>query len=211
MASCWWKCAGNDHVVEYLCGRSASNSRAALRLALLGFYDEALALTRGVGELANLFMLFAQDSASLDDWKRCSRRDRLQKYSPYHVRLALERHGVNPPISQERYALLSERAAHATPETAPQAHNPLGIPTAGASLQEAGLLVALNEIAVAVSLATSFGALLLDLDKEVKREILDAAKSLADSIGGATITEIDDYYAEVLRDIQDRAAGQKVH
>ena len=26
MASCWWKCARNDHVVEYLCGRSAQEA-----------------------------------------------------------------------------------------------------------------------------------------------------------------------------------------
>lgn len=45
--------------------------------------------------------------------------------------------------------MLCERAAYATPTTAPQAHNPLGIPAAGARLQEAGLLVTVNELAVA--------------------------------------------------------------
>ena len=40
MASCWWVCRGGDHLIEYLCGRVASNARAALRLLRFGFYDE---------------------------------------------------------------------------------------------------------------------------------------------------------------------------
>jgi hypothetical protein len=104
---------------------------------------------------------------------------------------------------------LVERAVHVHPGTKPQAHNVLGIPLAGAALQDEGLLVCLNEVAVGVSLSTVFGALLLDFEKDRKKRIIDSAVGLAEAIGRATITEIDDYYREVLADPSSRdRAGQ---
>src|SRR5262245_48629772 len=77
MASCWWACQGGDHIVEYLCGRVASTGRAALRLMRLGFYDESLVLSRGIGEIANLFLLFKEEPRALEEWKVSSRGERL--------------------------------------------------------------------------------------------------------------------------------------
>ena len=77
MASCWWICRKGDHLIEYLCGRAASTGRAALRLMRLGFYDESLALSRGLGEIANLFALFQEDGRAFSEWKGASRGDRL--------------------------------------------------------------------------------------------------------------------------------------
>lgn len=210
MASCWWACRAGDHLVEYLCGRVASTGRAALRLMRLGFYDETLVLCRGIGEVANLLDLFQQDRHAFEKWKSSSRRDRLKEFGPVGVRLRLEALQASPPISQQRYTLLSERAAHVHPGTKPQAHNILGLPMAGATLQAEGLLVCLNELAVALSLATAFGALLLDLDKELENRIIASARSLAEEIGGATITEIDDYYRDVLDNPADRQQLERI-
>jgi len=197
MASCWWRCREGDHVVEYLCGRVASTGRAALRLMRFGFYDESLVLARGIGEVANLLHLFQLDRSDLEQWKASSRQDRLRRFSPAQVRLRLEALQSSPPISQERY-------------TKPQAHNILGVPVAGAIFQNEGLLVSLNELAVALSLATAFGALLLDLEKSIKRQIVHAAKCLAEAIGGATIAEISDYHQHVLNDRVARRALERV-
>jgi hypothetical protein len=139
-------------------------------------------------------------SVAFDEWKGASRRERLQKFGPARVRLLLQNLGTQVPISQERYTLLNERAVHVNPGTKPQAHNILGIPVAGATLQDEWLLVCLNELAVSLSLATAFGALGLDLDKEVKTRVITSARCLAEQIGRATITEIDDYYREVRED-----------
>ena len=200
MASCWWACRGGDHVVEYLCGRTASTGRAALRLMRFGFYDESLLLSRSIGEIANLLCLFNEEPSSFEKWKQSSRGERMKEFSPVKVRLGLEAVPGTPPISQERYTLLSERAAHVHPETKPQSHNILGIPVPGAIFQDEGLLVCLNELAVTLSLSTLFGALLLDLDKELRKRIIGCAKTLAEQIGGATITEIGDYHQQVLED-----------
>ena len=209
MASCWWACQGGDHVIEYLCGRVASTGRAALRLMRFGFYDESLVLSRSIGEIANLFLLFQEDRHAFGEWKVASRGDRLREFSPVKVRLRLEELGTAPPISQERYTLLSERASHAHPATKPQAHNLLHLPMAGATFQEEGLLVCLNELAVALSLATAFGCLNLDVEKDFKHRIFASAEHLAQQIGGAAITEIDEYHRHVLANPAAREAIER--
>ena len=201
MASCWWVCRKGDHRVEYLCGRVASHARAVLRLLRFGFYDESLVLCRGMGETANLLQLFVFDTASFEIWKVSSRQRIRQEFSAVKVRLRLESLSIPPAaVDKERYRVLSERAAHVHPETTPQSHNILGIPSAGAQLQNEGLLVCLNELAIPLSLTTTFGALILDLEKSIKEQVFSASKNLAEQIGGANITEIENYHREVLKD-----------
>ena len=210
MASCWWECRGGDHVIEYICGRVTSNARAALRLLRFGFYDESLLLSRSLGETANLLQLFFQEAGILQDWKASSKKERMGNFSPVKVRLRLEELQTTPVIDQERYSLLCERAAHVQPETRPQAHNILGLPMVGASFQEEGALMCLNEIALPLATAVFFGAAVLDLDEKIKSEIFAATKSLVEKVGGATITTIDDYHRSVLGNPQARNAINKV-
>jgi hypothetical protein len=197
LASCWWACHGGDHLVEYLCGRTASNGRAVLRLMRLGFYDEALLLCRSIGEIANLMTLFVSDRKSFDAWKLASRKERLREWAPGHVRGKLKDAYGEPPISDERYRLLSELAAHVHPQTTPQAYNIMHVPSAGAAFQPVGLLICLNELAVGLSLCMTFGAMLIDLKQPIRSRIMAAGKHLAEQIGDATITEIDGYYKEI--------------
>ena len=188
-----------------LCGRVASNARAVLRLLRFGFYDESLVLCRGMGETANLLQLFVFDTASFEIWKVSSRQKILQEFSAVKVRLRLESLSIPPAaVDKERYRVLSERAAHVHPETTPQSHNILGIPSAGAQLQNEGLLVCLNEFAIPLSLTTTFGALILDLEKSIKEQVFSASKNLAEQIGGANITEIENYHREVLKEGMSR-------
>ena len=186
IASCWWICRKGDHLIEYLCGRATSNARAAVRLLRFGFYDESLLLSRAIGETANLLQLFHQDANALELWKESSRRDRMREFKPAKVRQRLENLQTSPVINEERYRLLSERAAHVHPETKPQSHNILGIPAPGANLQEAGLLVCLNELAGPLSMTAFFGVLLLDLEKDIKKRVISVA-----------ITTIDDYHRQI--------------
>jgi hypothetical protein len=130
LASCWWKCKGGDHTVEYLAGRVVSSARASLRLAFDGFYDESLSLTRSIGEIANLFSLFVSDPHSLAAWKCASKQERIRTFGPAAIRRRLEELGAPLPISDRRYSTLCEVAAHVTPATLPQGNNPLLMPTA---------------------------------------------------------------------------------
>ena len=198
MASCWWVCREGDHRIEYLCGRAASSARAVLRLIRLGFYDEALVLSRGLGEIANLMQLFCCDADALDEWKNSSPTEIRRDFSPVKVRLRIETVSASPAITEDRYRLLSERAAHVHPGTTPQSHNILGIPVAGAQLQVEGILVCLNELALPLCIIATFGAKLLALEKETANYIFSSARILAEQLGGATITEIDEYHQQTL-------------
>ena len=185
--------------MEYLCGRSTSSARAALRLIRLGFYDEALGLCRSLGEVANLLHLFSIDRTTFGTWKALSRSERLREFSPLKIRTLLEERGSGPHIDQERYRLLSKRAAHVNPSTRPQAHNILGIPSAGSVVQEEGLLVSINELALPMALVALFGTQLLELERDVQMEIFSAARSLVEFIGRATICDIAAYHDSIIQ------------
>ncbi len=199
MASCWWVCRGGDHRVEYLCGRALNDARAAVRLLRFGLYDESLALSRAIGETANLMQLFTMDRSALDEWRDATDQKVRRDFSPYRVRRRLEGLSQSPAITQERYALLSSRATHVGPHTVPQSHNVLGIPFSHSRVQAEGILVCLNELATPLCVVAALGAILLDLDKDTRLRILNCARTLAVHIGGATITEIDAFH-QTLRD-----------
>lgn len=206
MASCWWECRGGDHVIEYICGRVTSNARAALRLLRFGFYDESLLLCRSLGETSNLLQLFFEEAATLQAWKESSKKERMENFRPVKVRCRLEELQTSPVIDQERYSLLCEQAAHVQPDILPQAHNILGLPLVGATFQEEGAIVCLNEIALPLATAVLFGAAIMDLDVKIKSDIFSATESLVEQLGGATITRIDDYRRGVLEDPSARNA-----
>ena len=198
MASCWWMCHQGKHRIEYLCGRSASNARVVLRLLRFGFYDEALVLCRGLGEVANLMQLFVYDRKAFDEWENLSPQQIRREFTPVKVRLRLESLSMSPAIDEECYRLLSERAAHVHPGTRPQSYNILGVPFVGARIQDEGILVCLNELAVPLSLITAFGANVLKLDQATTKRIISCSRTLAEQIGGVTLSEIEDCYRQAL-------------
>jgi hypothetical protein len=81
-----------------LTAKVVASSLAALRLALSGYYDEALALTRGVGEIANLLFLFAAKPAELERWRHADEALRKKEFGPVKVRITLETLGLTPPF-----------------------------------------------------------------------------------------------------------------
>lgn len=186
-ASCYWECRGGDHVVERVAGRAYSSAKASLRLLRLGFYDESLALTRNVGEIANLLFLFSNDEATLDDWKASSESKRHSKYRPVAVRIKIEALGLPIPVDQDRYKILSGIATHVTPETAPQAHDDRLKPTLGGYFQEVGLMVSLNELAAATAVAAVCAADLIGVSEERRKRIASESVALLRSIGGVNI------------------------
>ena len=188
-ACCRWGCSNGDHLVEYLLGRAASNGHAAYRLFAHGFYDESLALTRSIGELANLLLLFGQDSSALVDWRGATRRERLGKFSPAKVRERLEGMNFRIGIDRDRYAALCEIGVHATPETKPNLHSPDRRPRLGAYFQVPGAMVAMNELALAVGLAMAGGCRLVT-DPAVSEKLNDGSVHLIRCIGGITILNL---------------------
>ncbi len=192
LASCWWGCKREDHCVEYLLGRCASMTAASVLLLRHGYYDESLALSRSIGETGNLLMLFAIESGRLERWQSCDRRARLSEFSPAKVREALEQWLGDAPIATDRYRALSEIATHVTPDTKPQVHNRSGLAVLGGHFQQAGVILALNELAIPICFILGAAGKLLSLvQSDIGREIYRASKDLLNSIGTVQITELD--------------------
>src|SRR5438094_6110404 len=103
LASCAEQCRGGDHLIENLVRRFCNYVLAAHRLTLIAYYDEALALIRAAGELANLFRLFALAPDRLASWKAATREVRLDEFKPSHVRSAIVELGGVPVVSREVY------------------------------------------------------------------------------------------------------------
>src|SRR5947209_20513903 len=111
-ATCTDGCHGGDHLLERVSTKVIGHAAAAVLLAFSGHYDEALALERAVGELANLLSLFCHDPAAFEDWKQTDERKRRNGYAPVAVRKRLEMLGGITWMDQDTYSSLSERTVH---------------------------------------------------------------------------------------------------
>ena len=89
-ATCYRKCHAQGHVLEALAGRAYNLTAAAYTLITLGYYDEALNLTRSISEIANLISLSVVDKQALRDWLNADKNTRLKKFSPAKVRERLK-------------------------------------------------------------------------------------------------------------------------
>jgi hypothetical protein len=123
-ATCYRKCHGSGHVLEALCGRVYNLGCAAHLLILSGLYDEALNLTRSIGEVGNLIGLSVVDKDAIREWLSCDDRTRRRRFSPAEVRKALARDGNAFMIADDDwYSRLCEKYTHVNPQTKPNVHN----------------------------------------------------------------------------------------
>jgi hypothetical protein len=136
-ATCHRKCHGGGHVLESLCGRAYNLGCAAYNLVNLGFYDEALNLTRGIGELTNFIMLGATDGTVIQEWLNADHKVRKNKFGPAAVRRALEARAITPCATKDWYGALSESYTHITPQTQPNFHG--GAAFVGGKIEKEGM------------------------------------------------------------------------
>jgi hypothetical protein len=198
-ASCFWGCHGGNHVAEQLACRVCSCARAALRLLLFGLYDESLSITRSIGETANLMLLLTLDQAALAHWGASTPRQRQERFGPDIVRLRLEALNLPVFITEACHAESCEAATHAAPHLKAQADNTPGAPVVGAQFQEAGVVVALTELATALAWASIPLPKLLRCDDRRGAEINDAAAALAAAAGSADIVAVKELHAAMWR------------
>jgi hypothetical protein len=208
-ASCSWGCRGGDHLIEYLAGRVCAYSRSAIRLLLFGFYDESLSLTRSIGEIGNLLLLFNQEPSALPQWRVSDKDLRMTDFGPKKVRKRLKNIGRDKSVDlkplivdDDRYVALSEIATHPTPQIKPQAHNAQGKPSVGARFQEAGLVVSLNELARAVACAVLPIPKLLGYDDQRRGAIRERAIILLSTVGGLSVENQQEMFAEIRRQLE---------
>lgn len=151
-ATCHRKCHGGPHILESLCGRMYNLAVGAYLLAQRGLYDEALNLTRSIGEASNLIALSVIDKGALQEWLSSDKKTRLSKFSPSKIRKVLERQ--EPALvlaSEDWYAKFCESYTHVTPQTKPNMHNSRGQAYVGGVYQAEGLDIALGELATVLA------------------------------------------------------------
>jgi hypothetical protein len=185
-ACCTHGCAGGDHFGQRLAGRVFSRALGSYRLPCAGYYDESLALSRNLGEIANLLWLFRFCPEEQERWRSADKRTRLREFSPVKVRLFIEATGQPVPVDKTRYAGLCDIAVHVGPETSPQVYNSIGLPTVGAVFQEGGCLVSLNELAVATGVCVAGLIPLLTLE-ERRQRLRESSVALLRSVGGVDL------------------------
>ena len=146
-ATCHRKCHGGNHVLESLCGRTYNLAAAALELTFSGYYDEALNLTRSIGEISNLVSLSVVDKDALKDWLTLDTKARIRKFSPAAVRGMLEAKPDGKELmyaDKDWYSHFCESYTHATPETRPNAHGSTA--QVGGLYKDRGMGIALCEL-----------------------------------------------------------------
>jgi hypothetical protein len=193
IGTCVYSCPGKkeDHTLWYLAVRASSLGRAALRLMKLGFYDEALIIVRSLGEITNLFSMFFLMPETIEEWKKSDRKYRLNELTPGKIRKRIEAFGKTPAIGFERYVALCEVGTHPVPDLRPQKFNHAGKSlTGGFALQEAGVLVVLNEMAYALPLLVVLAAAVCKVPKEAVSKIKEVSLKCLKAGGGIDLQNV---------------------
>ena len=122
-ATCHRQCHGGAHLLERLCGRAYNLACGAYNLSVIGLYDEALNLIRGMGEITNLIILSTIDGNAIQQWIHADRKTRLNKFSPKRVREMVTKKGMELCATDEWYQEMCEAYTHITPDTRPNIHS----------------------------------------------------------------------------------------
>jgi hypothetical protein len=201
IGSCAFSCPGKSedaHAVWYLVARTSSFGRAALRLTKMGFYDEALIIVRSMGEICNLLSLFSLAPETIDEWKTSDRTHRLVNFSPSKIRNRIAALGKTSAITATRYAALCEVSTHPVPNLRPQRFNHAGRSmTGGIYLQEAGILVVLNEMAIALALLVILAAKICKVPTEPFNQIKETCVKCLESAGGVDLESLDQVWKQM--------------
>jgi hypothetical protein len=163
----------------------------------MGFYDEALVLTRSVGEIANLLSLFAERPDDFARWKTLDERARRREFAPVHVRTKLEEINTPMRIKSEAYAELSIRGVHVNPGTSPQTYDAIEMPKGAGYYQEAGLFICQNELAQALTFVMYASAQLSQLEKPLRLRMLNAGRDLIENTGRLGIDNIQEMWSDL--------------
>jgi hypothetical protein len=183
-ATCFGRCRGGDHRAEFMAGRVVSSCQACLLLMSSGYYDEALSIIRGLGEIANLMAMFVKDSFQFERWKTIDEKTRRRDFAAVRVRLWLEQNSAPLVVDEKRYGILSAYSIHASPNALPQAHNQHGNGMICPVYQEAGFLLCLNELGRSMAFIGVFSARLLGVPEEIRDAAVTISRILVENIGG---------------------------
>lgn len=192
LAVCGYGCHGGDHKIEYITGRTYNLAISSLKLLRLGHYDESLSLIRSISEIVNLLCLFRIDPTAYSEWRKCSQKDRIQKFGPGKVRARIAKIGPDPPISHEYYSKLCETGVHVTPDTIPSGYNEHKLALVGGIVIEYAPTAILNDLTNNVFWTILMASSNL-LTKSEFMDFTDKLKPYTGKTGNLTIETLDEY------------------
>lgn len=209
VGSCLIGCAGGGHEIERMICNICSHARGGIRLALLGFYDEALVLARSVGEYANLLTLFSRVPGEYDKWLRSTEK-RFKEFKAIDVRMRLEKAGFSCPVPEARYKALSGKGVH--PGGIPQEHSVPGQGCTGGFFQTEGLMVCMNEVGRSLAIAFACAIKMLDhLSVSEKEAMREYAVRLLENVGSVDIVGQQEVRLEIKKqDQKEEGEGEVV-
>jgi hypothetical protein len=165
VATCHRKCFGGAHVLESLSGRIYNLAVSAYQLAISGFYDESLNLTRSIGEIANLISLSVVDKTGLSEWLYSDTKTRITKFGPGKIRAMLKKHDSAVLIANDDwYAEFCEKYTHVTPQTRPNLHAATGQAHVGGEHDTEEIQRVLGELSTIVGSVAMIACKYADLD-----------------------------------------------
>ncbi|MEO1018068.1 MAG: hypothetical protein AAFY56_10285 [Pseudomonadota bacterium] len=102
-------------VVQVLAMRLFNGFAASLKLVVSGYGQIGAQIVRDLLETSFLLDFFSGDRAAISEWRGADRKQRIKKFGPLHIRMALDtRDGLQEEKRRVAYELLSELAAHPT-------------------------------------------------------------------------------------------------
>jgi hypothetical protein len=137
-ATCHRKCWNTGHVLEMMGARIYNLACAAYSLISIGFYDEALNLTRSIGEIANLIVLSTVDKELFGEWISSSKSERINRFGPGKIRQLLKEKDALVLMDGKWYSDLCEDYTHITAGVKPNFHDVLQRCICGGVIHEAG-------------------------------------------------------------------------
>jgi oligoribonuclease (3'-5' exoribonuclease) len=171
-ASCYWGCGKKKHIVENLLRRTYNYGFSAFRLALLGFYDEAIGILRGVAELTNLLQLLSADRTLVSDWDPESGIDVWVKYNPEKVRNILQNNKrMVPIVDRDTYRHLCRMGVHVTSTSAHSSYRSDARTVVGADVSPVALILIMNQLTALLGHCIRFGSQLAITDTHLAREV----------------------------------------
>jgi len=105
----------DEQIVQYLGIRLFNSIVTAIKLLLSGYYQVSFTIQRDILETGFLLDYFLIDNTEIQNWKKCTKKERFKKFSPFKIRDELDkRDGFESKQRGQIYSNLCEYAAHPT-------------------------------------------------------------------------------------------------
>ena len=106
----------DEGLVVHFSIRLVNVAFSAVKLALSGYYQQSMALSRDITETGFLVHYLTKVPSEMPIWRNATEKERKERFSPVKVRIALDRLDGSVDLNRAKvYAAASELGAHVSP------------------------------------------------------------------------------------------------